>query len=71
MENLYVKLLGALIFYVLMFFVYRYASGKYKKSKNNDKYINWVSTQGEKVKKAVVILAVIYTLAQIAIIVNE
>lgn len=65
-----IKLLGAFLFYVIMFFIYRYASGRYQKPKGRDKYIAWVNTEGKKVRKSVIILTILFTLAQIIIIVS-
>lgn len=54
-----------------MFLLYQYASGKYTRLMDNENYLSWVNQYGEKVKRAVKILVVIYTLAQIILLLGD
>jgi len=51
-----------ILFYVIMFVLYLYANGNLGKS---EKYIEWTNNEGIKLKKNILILVVLYTLAQI------
>lgn len=61
--DIYLKLIFALVFYVLMTFFYFYSKGKVKvRKEKQDKYLQWVEENGAKSAKAIATLATIFTI---------
>lgn len=65
-----IEIIAAFGFYSLMFFLYLYSSGKYKKHQNQERYVAWVTTRGGKVKRSIVVIVIIYTCAQLIILLS-
>lgn len=68
MDALYVRVLGAIVFYAIMYYGYRYASGKYTQAKNHAKYLAWVGKHGSTVKRSIRTITIMYTLGQLLIL---
>ena len=58
-------LVGPIVFYALMYYGYKYATGKIEHSKNQAAYETWVANHGEIVRKGIVTITLIYTAVQL------
>lgn len=57
-----IRYIYPIIFYIIMFFLYRYSKGKINSVKKSEKYLEWVRTKGKVLSKAVLILTLLYTI---------
>jgi len=59
--TLLISILGLLVFGTVMFLGFRYANGNWKVSENKKTdYQNWTEKNGKRVKKAIIIISIIY-----------
>lgn len=60
--DILISIIFAIIFYSIMIYIYRYASGKHKikNEANREKYNQWLNSYGKIIKKTVSILMIIY-----------
>ena len=64
--NLLTSIIGIAIFATIMYFGFKYANGNWKvsESKKSD-YLNWTNKHGKKVKKAIIIITIIYGISML------
>lgn len=60
--DILISIIGALIFYSIMIYIYRYASGKHKikNETNREKYNQWLNSYGKILRNGVTMLMIIY-----------
>jgi len=60
------SLLGVVFFSLIMIYGYRYADGKHKVSESGkEKYMEWVAGSGKTIKKAIIIISILYGAAML------
>ena len=60
-SSLITSLIGIILFSVLMYFGFKYSTGHWNVSEEKvDEYNKWVNERGEKIKKAIIIISIIY-----------
>lgn len=69
--GLLTSIIGIIIFSILMYFGFKYASGKWKvsESKKTD-YLNWANKHGKTLKKGIIIISIIYGISMLIQISN-
>ncbi|RMB56559.1 hypothetical protein EAX61_14210 [Dokdonia sinensis] len=69
--SLLTSLIGISVFTILMYFGFKYANGNWKvsESKKSD-YFNWTNKHGKTIKKAIIIISVIYGISMLIQISN-
>jgi len=70
-SNILTSTIGIVAFATIMFFGFKYASGKWKVSefKKMD-YLNWTNKYGKTIKKGIIIISIIYGISMIVQISN-
>ncbi|MGJ8551249.1 MULTISPECIES: hypothetical protein [Winogradskyella] len=60
------SLIGILVFTILMYFGFKYANGNWKVSESKkSEYLNWTNKHGMTIKKAIIIISIIYGISML------
>lgn len=71
-NNIYISIIGIIIFYALMALLYRYANGKWNVPENKkSNYQNWLDKYGKTLRKSLIILMVIYGISMLIQIIDQ
>ena len=65
-SNILTSIIGIIAFATIMFFGFKYASGKWEVSESKKlDYLNWTNKYGKTIKTGIIIISIIYGLSMI------
>jgi len=70
-SNILTSIIGIVAFATIMFFGFKYATGKWKVSESKKlDYLNWTNKYGKTMKKGIIIISIIYGISMLIQISN-